>query len=566
VTCEDEVALRVPVKLGPRSFLYDVAFTGAKSIPEKRLLEAAGLTLGAPVSVAKVEEALRHLSDLYREEGYAYVSVSYELEPSVDHSRVRVRFDVVEGEQVLVEDIVVEGNELTRSSVILRRSALVVGEPYRLSDARATQEQVATLGVFASVDVSLEAPHAPRRRKRVIIRVAERLPQYIELRPGISTGEGFRLAAEYGNRNAFESAISFSNRLQLSYLPDFLIFDSSVRANFQPLQTGERIVARLTSSLGLPDIGLGPRFRATIDALVAQDLQPGFLLRRAALGGTLYFRASKQVIFSLGQTGEFNDARLLGSPDQQAALQTQAATNPYLARLLRVPEGPSVVSSQKLNMTWDRRDNAFSARSGTYVALGVEHVDSYALPFGSADNITRFDGHFFRLTATLAGYVPITGRLTLAMQVRAGTNVHLYPRTVSATYPDRLFFLGGPDSMRGFLVDRVLPADLDYATSNGVYPGIRGGDLMLNPRVELRIPLTGSFETVVFCDVGHVWVDPASIALFGGPVPFSLRSDVGTGIRWMSPVGVPLVFDVGFPLDRRPWEPQVAPQFAMGLF
>jgi outer membrane protein assembly factor BamA len=149
-----------------------------------------------------------------------------------------------------------------------------------------------------------------------------------------------------------------------------------------------------------------------------------------------------------------------------------------------------------------------------------------------------------RLTGRVAGYLRLSkGGLALAMSLRLGYNVQL--NDVSQTYPDRLFYFGGVDTIRGFLQDSVIPQDIaeqiirDQARAG--QPGVddseiltpdkvpvRGGDVLVNPRLELRIPLTGVFHT----------------ALFLGP----------------------LALDFGVNLDRREWEAPFAFHFSIGLF
>ncbi len=84
------------------------------------------------------------------------------------------------------------------------------------------------------------------------------------------------------------------------------------------------------------------------------------------------------------------------------------------------------------------------------------------------------------------------------MSVAAGYNLQLFNK--SSTYPDRLFFLGGVDSLRSFLADSVVPqdvasrivdGDLTHCGAGGSSTvtsalsicnvGIRGGDIVLNP-------------------------------------------------------------------------------------
>ncbi|HSO40049.1 MAG TPA: BamA/TamA family outer membrane protein, partial [Labilithrix sp.] len=250
-------------------------------------------------------------------------------------------------------------------------------------------------------------------------------------------------------------------------------------------------------------------------------------------------------------------------------------------------------------VSWDRRDNAFNATKGTYVVSGVEHVDAY--PLGSRDQAVdreRTESHFFKLTQTLGGYVCLTrcgnrqqqegatrASIRIAALTRLGANVQITP--TSATYPDRLFFMGGVDSMRGWNlnsfipqddVDRIYKAkDLPDTIPDPAKPGqtiansgkftadtkpIRGGNFMVNERVELRIPIRGPFETVLFCDLGNLWTDPTYPFARG---VFPIRAAAGSGVRVQTPVG-PLAVDYGINLTREVYEDFGAINFAIGLF
>src|SRR5207302_10553151 len=122
------------------------------------------------------------------------------------------------------------------------------------------------------------------------------------------------------------------------------------------------------------------------------------------------------------------------------------------------------------------------------------------------------EGHFFRLTQTVAGYVPIGRKVTFAAELRMGQTIRPPWVSTSETYPDRLFFLGGVDAMRGFTIDTFVPADLADQVRAGKVKveqlPLRGGNFMLNPRLELRFPLRPPFDTVIFADIGNLWTDP----------------------------------------------------------
>ena len=590
IECEPRVTLRIPIKLGPRTFLWDMSFDGARSIAETKLARAADIPLGAPVNSLKIDEARRRILDLYKEEGYYFADVKYTLDSSVDHTRARVRFDITEGDQVIVRQIVIRGNEVTSDWTIRRRIALEVGQPFRTSDVRKTQERIATLNVFSNISIGLEEPYVPQKNKVVVIRVTERRAQTIEGGPGLSTGEGIRGEIGYSHANIGGDAIGLSFRLRLSYLPDELILDPVVRKNFDSLSqgfSGARLATRLTTSLSFPEIGLGPLVRMQIDGVYVHDLEHDFVLDKVAGIPGIYFRPFRELLFALSQSFEHNNVRIFGFDTIRAYLQNvfdQTGSNADLSRLLRIPDGPSHAFAQRFVVTYDHRDNSFNPHRGSLFVSGLEHVDWFAEAHECVqENVScsHDEGHTLRFTETFAVYVPVTKTMTLAAELRAGTNVQLVRNSV--TYTDRLFFLGGVESLRGYTQDSLIAqedadsiagsfnkADGDPTKFTIDQVGVRGGDLMINPRVELRIPVKSPVETVLFLDAGNIWKDATYILDHG----ISLRTAVGSGLRIVTPIG-PLAFDYGINTSRLAGGPNSpryryedfgAFHFAIGLF
>lgn len=597
IECAPTLEVVIPVKLGPRTRIWDVAFTGLKTASEREIADVAQVPLGEGASTSQLEDARRRIVDWYKEHGYYYVDVKYALEPSTDSTRARVRFDVNEGPLVIVRAIVIQGLRNTDEGVVQRRVALAVGQPYRHSDARKTQEYVSTLGVFSSVTVSLSDPNVPQADKNVIVTVVERSSQYVEVRPGFSTGEGVRGVLEYGHRNLLGEAWSMALHLQASYLPDFLILDQGVAKNYENLSLQERIATRDTLTFSWPEIGLGPTVRAQIDGVFVNDLERDFRLRKAAAVATAIWRPVREVQLSVSADYENNYVNIFDNltiaeyiAQVEAMMAAGMATNTpdiaTLTQLLRFPDGESNVVAPRVVVTWDRRDNAFNAHRGTYVAAAVEQVNSY--PAGAAvQNEPQYESHFFRLTQTFAGYVPLTKTITFAAELRLGENITPWcfqrgtpnaPSHWQCTYPDRLFFMGGFDSMRGWLQDSFIPQDyVDQIRAGTIVctnnqtncPGVpvRGGNLMFNPRAELRFPIRMPIEGSLFADVGNLWSDPT----YPFSHPFAMRADVGAGVRVDTPVG-PLVFDYGINVTRQTnaahqsYEDFGAFHFAIGLF
>ncbi len=112
------------------------------------------------------------------------------------------------------------------------------------------------------------------------------------------------------------------------------------------------------------------------------------------------------------------------------------------------------------------------------------------------------------------------------------------------------FFLGGIRTIRGFENREVGPTDV-----NGNYIG---GERMGYFNFEYLFPLVKDLglKGVLFFDTGNAWTGPQDT--------FSdMRSSVGAGIRWQSPMG-PLRFEWGYNLDPRDGEKHSIFEFTIG--
>jgi len=571
VECSPEVTLRIPMNLGPQTVLYDVAFDvsdrvkGSARPSDSFLALIARLPLGQPLSNQDVEKARQRLLESYREYGHYYADIRADLELSPDKTRGRVRFSISPREIVRIKWVEIRGARFTNESVVRRRLVFAPGDVYSKSAVRTSEERIATLGPFTSVTIELANPEVPEREKNVIVTVAEDLPIYVEPRIGFSTGEGIRGGLEVGHRTLWGEAISLTIRTQFAYLFDFMILDQDYRDNLEPLPKLQRLERRNSARMVFPEIGLGPLFGLALEGVDIRDNQRDFGLTRDAFVPALLFRPSREVSAQLANSLELNDVRIFNADSVEDAIRA----NRSLERLLRFPDGRTVAVAQRISGSWDRRDNAFAATKGTLFTAEIEHVNAFPAN-QDTENANPITSHFMRLSGRVAGYVRFTrSGLSLALSMSSGGNVQLVPD--SRTYPDRLFFLGGFNNHRAFLTDSLVPEDVAQRILNPDVSlpederltiddiGVRGGDLSLNPRAELRIPLGDTFATCIFVDAGNVWVDPAAVD------PFAMRYGAGSGVRINTPIG-PLALDYGVNLQRRPWEDFGAVHFSVGLF
>jgi outer membrane protein insertion porin family len=147
--------------------------------------------------------------------------------------------------------------------------------------------------------------------------------------------------------------------------------------------------------------------------------------------------------------------------------------------------------------------------------------------------------------------LPLLRKLPLRLHTHVGYGAALGDTT--ALPPNRRFFLGGPDSVRGFDVASLGPRD---SLSNPY-----GGDLALSGQMELLMPIPERFRSsaraTVFLDFGQNYDlgDTRFTDKGGFPVDHSfdlgqMRASFGVGVEWLAPLGL-FRFSYAIPLRYR---------------
>lgn len=556
----NEVVVQVPVVEGPRTRVHSLRITGNNIVPGADLVRTTDLSRGKPFSYLALEEARIRILDHYKDRGHFYATVEPSVRLSEDKTLAEIRLDVVESFPVRVGEIIVRGAERTSRGLIRERLTVESGDLLRPTALQESQEKLVQLGVFSGVNLTPADRELPARTKDLVVTVTERNSQFLDFNLGFSTGEGTRGGFEYGYRNLGGYAVGLALRVQLAY--QFIFIDSQIRRRYDDLLEEDGILARLERnvSLGLsvPHLAFLPDVRWAVDVVHARQNERDFGLDNNAVSTTLTWQPLRLLTVTLGESLENNNVDLLVGDSLEEFLQQN--TDPRLERLLRVPEGDSTILSTTVNTRLDLRNNPFVPTKGFLFSAGAEYARTLAT---DAPGDTEFLSNFFKFTGTATAYVSIARGWVLATQVRSGRVVHVVDE--SRTYPNRSFFLGGADTMRGYLQDALISQDIadeiERDPNLGPNDVVRGGDTFFLIRSELRFPLFGSLQGGLFADVGNVWTDADRFN------PIQLRPTAGLGLRLATPVG-PLAFDYGFIILPREAldEGLGAFQFSIGLF
>ena len=122
VEFEDEgIVITVKVEEGPRYKVGEVRFSGDLIVDAEELLEKINITGEEYYNRETLRRDVITLTDLYSDEGYAYVNVAPLVDQDNEKLVANINFEIDKGKQVYFEEIRITGNTKTRDKVIRRQ-------------------------------------------------------------------------------------------------------------------------------------------------------------------------------------------------------------------------------------------------------------------------------------------------------------------------------------------------------------------------------------------------------------------------------------------------------------
>ena len=505
-----------------------------------------------PRQVASDRDAI-HL--LYLNAGFERAVITAEPEFDDSLETVDLVYRVIEGPQVMIEHVLIVGNNTIESAAVRREVTLRAGEPLSLVEVAETRRQLNALGLFRRIDIR-EFSHGGRDLRDVVVIVDEAPATRIGYGGGLEASVRLRRETDLEGSQAVERLefaprgffqIGRQNLWGKNRSINFFT-RASLRRQNDPvrLQIGEGVNSlgfneyRVLSTFQEPRV-MGTNWDGFITGFIEQAIRPGFdLFSRgvnAQIARQLTSTITASVDYGWGQNNTSNKAL---NPEDE----------PLVDRLF-----PQVrLSAFSGSLARDTREDAADPRSGEVFSIDAEVANKV---FGSEVGFVKTFMQAFAYRE-----IPGAPRFVVAAGARVGL-ARAFIRSVDFLKPtnkfgevldsqlelevgelplSERFFTGGDTTVRGFALDRL--GDDDTIDQDG-FP--KGGNAALIFNAELRTRVTRTIDLVGFLDAGNVFNRVSTVSLS------RIRGGVGFGVRYRSPVG-PIRVDLGFKLDRQTFD------------
>lgn len=511
--------LTLPIEEGARRLVASFASEGVEALPAEAFPPAPPLAEGGPFHPLRLEETVEQLRLAYQAEGFEWVQITPRLE-WIDETLVDVTLEVLEGPRMVLDRLVLRGNQRTRSATLRRFIDLERGAPVSRQKLLEIERDLSRLGVFAQVDVRLLPGEVGGDDRDVVVQVREAKERRVSYGLGYDSDDGLRGLLGFSHRNLFGRALTLQMDARVSEQ------DQRYRVLLQQPYLWSREIP-VTYSL----------FR------FAEDRQS---FDQKSLG----VRVEGYRALPNRRYGLVGDFRIIALENVEGSLDR-------IERQDREIEITSLIPSLLL----DRRDDPFDPTEGWNTTLQLQ----YAFPAFSTD------AHFLKLFVQQSQYLSLGRAGVVAASLRLGAiepvDGELGPVPLSEDELDNpvpigeRFFSGGRTTHRSFDRDLLgitgVTRIADPTGDGGIELLPVGGNGLLLGNLEYRFPIIGPLGGTVFADLGNVWRDWRDVD------PMELRYGLGVGLRYRSPVG-PVRLELGFNLDREPGEDRLQVHLVFG--
>lgn len=581
---DNSVNIRFTIDEGKRYYFKDIIWAGNYVHTDETLNQILGIDKGEVYNKELIDTKLTFnpkgpdISGLYMDQGYLFFRVN-PVEVAVEDDSITVEMRIFEGDQAIIKNVIISGNDKTRDHVVRRELRTIPGQKFSRTDIIRTQQTLSQLGYFDPEQITpTPIPNPSDGTVDIEWKVVEQSSDQIELSGGWGGSFGF-----VGTLGLTLNNFSLRNMLEGKFTPI-------------PIGDGQRLSLRAQAN--------GRQFQSYSFSFTEPWLGGK---KPNSLSVSFNYSIQRQAVPSLDESGapellRFDDfnARLavrgitigLGKrlewPDNYFTLTNSLSylvyeLDNYGTRGLGFSDGNA--NSLTLNFSLNRSsiDNPMYPTSGSILSLNASFTPPYslfrsdnfwALNNGDRDRAQQIvNGEFPSASETFREaqlenelinienserykwieyhkwnfdakfYVALAGKLVMETRAHFGF-LGSYSKSLGIG-PFERFTLGGDGlagqnfllgtdviGLRGYENNRVTPPNFAGGTEFTANE-INGGIVFNKFSMELRYPVTtGQAATIyglVFAEGGNNWND------YNQFNPFDLYRSAGFGARIFMP-------------------------------
>ena len=513
---KEKVDVVFAVTEGDVYYVESTAIRGVKLFPENEVLASSRLKANDKAGQKSIDDAAKDVRDYYGSRGYVDTQVR-PVKETVEGKpgRMKITFDVREGELAYIRNIIIRGNNTTKDKVIRREVLVNPGEIMNEVRIEKSENRLKNLGYFGNVRHYTEQVKEPGKRDLVYEVEEQRTGNFM-------VGAGF---------SSVDNLVGFVEVTQSNFdilnWPNFTGGGQKARLG---LEAGSR---RSTAEVSWTEPWFTDRPLAlTVEAYRRMRWYDQYDETRSGASVGLSYpvpigRVGVRYTLELVQMSSVDSGIWFANPDGtgDTTPETYTGTANQYFKYQDDTYGDAINSVARLYWAQDTRDQAFVPTKGYQTTV-----------FGDFYEGALGDNELYKLGANYKEWhrmpwykhvLSLRGRLETVDAYGGDGEVPIYEK----------LFLGGPRTIRGVEYRDIGPKVFSEGGSHAPI----GGQTLALATAEYTIPVFKAVRFATFTDVGSLGKDAFD------PQLSDVCVSVGVGLRIDIP-GFPIRFDFAKPV------------------
>ena len=547
---DNRIVLHVRVSEGSKYFYRNITWVGNTKYPTELLQRTLGYNKGDVYDQLGLMKRLNQdedaVSSWYTNNGYLFSQI-IPVEMRIDNDSVDVEMRVHEGEQAIIDRVMIKGNEKTNEHVVRRELRVRPGDLFSKKELMRDYRELASLGHFDPEKIVPDVqPNPENATVDITYILAEKANDQLELSAGFGGGMFIgRVGVRFNNFAA--SRLLDPKAWRPVPSGDGQTLGLSLQSNGKYYQS---------YNITFVEPWLGGKRHNALSVSFFHSKMTNRSYYWDTKGSDQYYK-STGVTVGLG--------RRLKWPDDWFSLSTDVSYQKYKVKdwdgrgYYSLPFSNGSSNNINLGITFGRnsQDQPIYPRMGSNVSLSLNVTPPWSMfnnvNYKTAKDQERYkwiEYHKWKFSA--AWYLNVVDKLVLATHYQFGY-LGMYNKNVGFS-PYEGFDMGG-SGMASYQMYGIEIVPMRGYSDGSLTPRVYKGNAFYNKaniytkaNMEIRYPVimqpASTIFVVGFVEAGNAWYE------FKDYSPFKMKRTLGIGVRAFLPMFGMLGIDWGYGFDH----------------
>ncbi len=182
-----------------------VLYLDESIVPIDTIMPKLKLEAGDIFNIAQLRKDQEYIKTQVANEGYAFTEVQFNINPDKEKKTVTIVYNVIPGDKVYINDVMISGNTRTLDRVIRRDVYLAPGDLFSLTDYKDSINKLKRTGYFENVEI--EQKRVSASKVDLLVKVTEAPTGNLIIGGGYGSYEGWMINGSISDKNIFGSGL-----------------------------------------------------------------------------------------------------------------------------------------------------------------------------------------------------------------------------------------------------------------------------------------------------------------------------------------------------------------------